>query len=188
MVAGPATGVRSTPMPKSPAANDLDGWVRQLASDSRRRDAKQHLLQAGSRALPAIRRGLSHPKPAVRRACTSLLDQLVDDAAIPDLVAALDDDDPDVCRRALHALACDRCKQNECRPGEELFVPKALEFVRDHPNPDVRAGAIDALARVASRRPDVAEALLVAAARDPHPGVRNMAHLRTRKLRASQLG
>ena len=118
----------------------------------------------------------------VRRMCVSILDQLVDEESLPDLIGALDDDDPEVCRRALHALACDQCKQNACRPGEELFVPRALEFLRTHPNPDIRAAAIDALGRVTARRPDVAAALVAAGESDRNAGVRNMARRRTRRL------
>ena len=101
---------------------------------------------------------MTHGNPMVRRQCANLLDALADEASFLDLVAALDDDDPQVLKRALHALACDQCKENECRPGEEMFVPRALELLR-HANPDVRAGAIDTLGKIAGRRPDVADAL-----------------------------
>jgi HEAT repeat protein len=117
----------------------------------------------------------------VRRSCASILDQLVDEASLPDLVAALDDDDPEVCRRALHALACDQCKQGECRPGDDTWVPRALEFLRVHPNPDIRAGAADALGRVVGARPDVAAALAAAGESDRNAGVRNIARQRTRR-------
>lgn len=170
----------------SPAPNDFNGWVAQLAVSHRRKDAKQHLLQSGPAALPAIRRGLQHRKVMVRRLCVSLLDFLVDEESVPDLVAALDDEDPDVCRRALHALACDRCKQNACRPGEDLFVPRAVELLHD-PNPDIRAGAIDALGKVARRRPDVAAALADASDRDPDRGLRGLAARQIRRLPAAPL-
>ena len=111
----------------------------------------------------------------VRRVCTAILDHLVDEASVPDLVAALDDEDVGVCRRALHALACDQCKENACRPGEDLWVPRALEFMRNHPNADVRAGAIDALGKVASRMPEVADALADAADGERDAGLRDMA-------------
>src|SRR5438128_5647951 len=129
-------------MSRFPAATDFDGWVAQLANSERRQRAKIYLRQAGQPAVPAVRRGMHHPKPIVRRLCTSILDHLADEAAFVDLVAALDDEDSDVLKRALHALACDQCKENECRPGEELFVPRALELLH-HPNADVRASAID---------------------------------------------
>jgi len=170
-------------MRRAPAPRDFDGWVAQLAVSHRRQQAREHLLGSGPSALPALRRGLRHQKTVVRRQCVGILDHLVDEATVPDLVAALDDEDPGVCARALHALACDRCKQGECRPGEELFVPRALELLRDHPDPDIRAAAVDALGKVVDRRPEVAAALLASAERDPHPGVRNMARIRTRAVR-----
>jgi HEAT repeat protein len=158
-----------------PAARDYDGWVARLAVNSEvRQEAKLHLRQAGADALPAVRRGMSHPKPMVRRQCANLLDFLADEASFVDLVAALDDDDPQVLKRALHALACDQCKENECRPGEDTFVPRALELLR-HANADVRAGAIDTLGKVASRRPDVADALRDVAAHERDRGLRGMA-------------
>ena len=89
----------------SPAPNDLDGWVSQLGISSCRQRAKAHLLMSGQPALPALRRGLRHRKAIVRQQCVRIFDQLVDEASLPDLVVALDDEDPGVCARALHALA-----------------------------------------------------------------------------------
>jgi HEAT repeat protein len=111
----------------------------------------------------------------VRRLCVNLLDRLVDDESISALIRALDDDASEVSARALHALACDRCKQNACRPGEDLWVPRAVEFLQTNTNPDLRAGAIDALAKVVSRRPDVAAVLRAAAETDANRGLRSMA-------------
>jgi HEAT repeat protein len=148
--------------------------VNQLGHSSRRRGAKIHLLSSGSPALPALRRGLHHPKAIVRQQCVRIFDRLVDEESLPDLVVALDDDDPGVCASALHSLACDGCKQNECRPGEALWVPKAIELLR-HPDPDLRAAAIDALLKMASRRPDIAAVLLAAAERETDKGLRSKA-------------
>lgn len=114
----------------------------------------------------------------------SILDHIIDEESVPVLVAALDDDDIDVRRRALHALACEQCKQDDCRPGEDLFVPRALEFLAEHASADLRAAAVDALGKVARRRADVAVALARAADRDPHPGIRNMARVRIARLPA----
>jgi HEAT repeat protein len=157
-----------------PASTDYDGWVAQLARSGRRQEARRRLYESGPPAVPAIRRGLTHPAPMVRRLCASILDRLVDQESVPALVAALDDPDADVVKRALHALACDQCKENECRPGEEHFVPKALTLL-DHPNADIRAGAIDALGKVAARRPDVVAALAAVSERDADRGLRGMA-------------
>jgi HEAT repeat protein len=120
---------------------------------------------------------MQHPKPIVRRMCASLLDFLADEAAFVDLVAALDDDDPGVLKRALHSLACDQCKENECRPGEDMFVPRAMELLQ-HANPDIRASAIDTLGKVAARRSDVADALQAVSERDRDAGLRSMARRR----------
>ena len=164
-------------MSRLPAARDFDGWVAQLGNSQRRQEAKAFLRNAGAPAVPAVRRGMHHPKPMVRRLCASLLDFLADEAAFVDLVAALDDDDPGVLKRALHSLACDACKDNECRPGEDMFVPRALELLQ-HDNPDIRASAIDTLGKVAARRADVADALRDVAACDRDKGLRGMARQR----------
>jgi HEAT repeat protein len=103
-----------------------------------------------------------------------ILDQLVDEESLPELILALDDEDPGVCARALHALACDRCKQNDCRPGEAVWVPRAVALLH-HPDPDLRAAAIDALGKLAARRPDVATVLLAAADTEKDKGLRGKA-------------
>src|ERR1700674_2229923 len=95
-------------MSRLPAATDFDGWVAQLANSERRQRAKIYLRDAGQPAVSAVRRGMHHPKPIVRRLCASILDHLANEAAFVDLVAALDDEDPGVLKRALHALACDQ--------------------------------------------------------------------------------
>lgn len=173
-------------MSRHPAPHDHDGWVAQLAHPQVRPDAKAHLLNAGADALPAVRRGMQHPKAMVRRLCASLLDHLADDAAFRDLVRALDDDDVGVLKRALHSLACDQCKDTECRPGEDLFVPRTLELLH-HDNPDIRASAIDTLGKVARRRPDVAAALADAAEHDRDKGLRSMARRRLQAVDAGRV-
>jgi HEAT repeat protein len=132
------------------------------------------LLASGPRAVPALRRGLRHENAIVRRLCVNLLDRLVDTESLADLVSALDDADPAVTARALHALACDRCKQGECRPGEDLWVPRVVSLL-DSPNPDLRAAAIKALGQVVEHRPDVATTLAVAAENERDKGLRGMA-------------
>lgn len=165
-----------------PAGDDFDGWVEEMARPQRRQQAKRHLMRAGAPALPALRRGVHHDDVMVRRTCVSILDHLVDDESLPQLVEALDDPDPEVCKRALHALACDQCKEGACRPGEDLFVPRAIEIARGHANPDLRAGAIDTLGKVVHRG-DVVAALALVADHDPDPGLRSMAAQRLRKAR-----
>lgn len=157
-----------------PSGSDFDGWVELLAVSSRRQAARRHLMSIGTRAVPAIRRGVHHVEPAVRRACVSMLDQLIEDDALPDLVDALDDDDADVVKRALHALACDACTKGECRPSDALWVDRAI-VLAGSPDIDVRAGAIDALGKAVERRADVGDALSAIADAERDPGLRSMA-------------
>jgi HEAT repeat protein len=161
-------------MRRDPAPLDFDGWVARLGVASYRQRAKQYLLSCGPPAVPAVRRGLGHDKAIVRRQCVNILDHLVDDQSVAALVATLEDADPQVAGRALHALACDRCKEGACRPGEDSWVPRALELLH-HPNPDLRAAAIDALGKVAGRKPDVTAALASASQHDADKGLRGMA-------------
>ena len=44
---------------------------------------------------------------------------------------------------ALHTLACDRCKQGECRPPEAAVLPEALRQLRDDGDRHVRAMAVE---------------------------------------------
>lgn len=173
---------------RAPAGGDYDAWVRLLARGATRQRAKRHLWGCGPRALPALRRGLDHPDPNVRRVCVNLLDHFVDDAAVPDLVAAVDDPDPTVAARALHALACDACKEGACRPGEDLFVPRAIERLDPATDPKIRASAIDALGKVAGHRPDAAAALRDVALHDPDPGLRAMARRKGSPRRPARVG
>ena len=41
----------------------------------------------------------------------------------------LDDPVPAIRVEALHALACDRCKDDGCRPAPHDLLPKAIELV-----------------------------------------------------------
>jgi HEAT repeat protein len=164
-------------MRRSPEPADLDGWVSQLGISSRRQQAKHQLLASGSRALPALRRGLVHRKAIVRRQCVNILDRLLDEDSLGVLVAALNDPEPEVVGRALHALACDQCKEGACRAGKETWVPRALTLLH-HPNPDLRAAAIDALGKVTEGRPDVTVALAITSQTDTDRGLRGMARRR----------
>jgi HEAT repeat protein len=178
MVGRPALlDLRCAAMRRRPAPSDFDGWVAQLGISSRRQQAKHHLFASGSRALPALGRGLAHDKAIVRRQCVNVLDRLLDDDSLDVLVAALDDSDPEVVGRALHALACDPCKQGACRAGEETWVPRALTLLH-HSNPDLRAAAIDALGKVTDGRPDVIAALAITSQMEIDRGLRGMARRR----------
>ena len=57
-------------------------------------------------------------------------------------------------------------------------MPRALDFLRNHPNPDIRAAAIDALGKVVRNRPDVVAALITASETERNIGLRSMARRR----------
>jgi len=103
-----------------PAHDGFDAWVALLADQARAQRAYWHLMSSGQAALPAIRVGLTSPMADGRRLCTKTLDQLIDEDSFPTLITMLDDGNPQVRVEALHALACDRCKDNTCRPDPEI--------------------------------------------------------------------
>src|SRR5438445_8792241 len=99
-------------------------------------------MAAGMGATPALRRGLRHASPDVRVGCCVVLDHFMDDSALPDLIANLEHDVASVRSWALHALACDRCKEEgACRPGEQDVVPIAIRMLAEDPSPGVRKQA-----------------------------------------------
>lgn len=154
---------------------DWDALVGSLAVRHRNKEASRRLMAGGVEATDALRRGLKHEDPAVRVGCLYVLDHFMDDAALDDIVECLDDDNPHVRSRALHTLACDRCKEGACRPAEGQVVPIALKLLKDDPHRRVRTTAADMLGQVVHRFPAVAAALTDARDHDPHPVVRKVA-------------
>lgn len=154
---------------------DYDRLVSDLAVEHRSAAARRALNAAGSDATPAVRRGLLHPNPIVRIRCCMVLDHYLDADALPELVANLGHEVAGVREWALHALACDRCKQGECRPAEDDVVPIALEMLAGDPGRYVRKTAALMLGPAVHRRPDIAAALARARDSDPDPLVRKVA-------------
>jgi HEAT repeat protein len=91
----------------------FDEVVDELGVRHRSRTALWRLVEGGDAAIPALRRGLAHANPAVRRGCCEVLDLYGDDAAAEDLLRLVDDPDPDVRWMAAHALVCERCKSDD---------------------------------------------------------------------------
>ena len=157
------------------AVPDFDELVEQLAVPHRHKDARRALMTAGRSATPALRRGLRHDSADVRRACCQVLDHFLDEDAIPELLENLRHDDASVRTWAVHALACERCKEGACRPGEEDVVPIVISLLLDDPARQVRAQAAHLLAGSIHRRADAVEAMTRAHADDADPGVRKIA-------------
>jgi HEAT repeat protein len=155
--------------------DEYDRLVEQLTLKEHAQAALQALMEAGPAAIVAVRRGLRHDEPIVRVRCCMVLDHHLDEAAIPDLIANLDHPEGRVRAWALHALACDHCKEGECHPAEEEVVPIALRMLSGDRSRKVRTMAASMLGLVAHRREDVARALEVARDGDSHPVVRQVA-------------
>lgn len=143
----------------------------------------QKLWRMGAGDNGVLRRGLKHPDARVRAVCATMLDHFLDDRAVDEVVACLDDPDARVRARALHTLGCDRCKEGSCRPGEAAFVPTAIRLAREDPDPSVRTTAIETLARSSARQSDSVLAVLGAASgQDPDLRVRKVAARWARQL------
>jgi hypothetical protein len=154
---------------------DYDRTVAELGIKHRADAAARMLMAAGMDATPAVRRGLLHADAQVRARCCGILDHFMDDEAIPALLKNLDDPDSKVRLMAMHALACDRCKEGACRPAENDVVEAAMRLLTDDPDRHVRTQAAHALGRAVHRRADAKEALVLAHETDADPLVRKVA-------------
>jgi len=162
------------PAPTVPTES-YDRLVDDLAVPHRAKVALRKLRSAGMEATPALRRGLRHARSEVRVGCCVVLDHFMDEGAVPELMANLDHEDAEVRSWALHALACDRCKEGVCRPGEQDVIPIALRMLHEDPDHMVRKQAAGMLTPAVHRRDDVRAALEQARDHDPDPLVRKVA-------------
>jgi HEAT repeat protein len=167
--------VRATARGAPYLCDRYDRVVEELGVKHRARAAQRALMAAGSEATPALRRGLRHEDAEVRIRCCMVLDHHLDEAAVPELMANLAHENAGVRAWALHALACDRCKEGACRPGEDDVVPIALRMLEEDRSRRVRQMAAGLLGPAVHRRGDVASALERARDHDPHPVVRKVA-------------
>lgn len=149
--------------------------VEYLADPHRRVPAYQRLISLGAESRGPARAGLRHRDPQVRAQCCRVLDHVMDPDSIPDLVAAVHDPADEVRIEALHALACDRCKNGSCRPAAEAVLPTALAVLRGDASPGVRQRAAELVGAWAHARPEAAAALQAAVRADPSPAVRKKA-------------
>jgi HEAT repeat protein len=149
--------------------------VEQLAVPHRMRDAFWKLLALGPAALPAIRAALHHPSANVRKHVCLYLDHYVVPEMLEDLIDLLDDPDAEVRGAALHALACDRCKEGTCRPDEARVLPKAIALMLRDPDAHVRAFAVGLVGQSVHAKFEAVEALQAVIRSDPSPAVRKKA-------------
>ncbi len=154
---------------------DYARYVEYLGVEYRAREALRQLMAAGMQATPVVRQGLQHPNPAVRVGCCQVLDHFLDENALPELIENLAHPNEEVRAWALHALACDKCKEGVCRPGEEDVIPRAVQMLLTDKSRRVRQMAAGLLGPSVHRRPDVLCALEYARQHDSHPVVRKIA-------------
>lgn len=152
----------------------LTQWVEELAERDTRWQAVRKLMGAGPAATPALRAGLSHQHASVRSGCCIVLDHHLDTDAVPELLANVSHRNRKVRAWALHALACDRCKEGDCRSGADDVLPLVLDLMANDPSAKVRRMAVG-LGVEYLREPGVGEAIARAARDDPHPKVRRFA-------------
>lgn len=157
------------------STGDYDLWVAHLSDRHRFKAAFRALMVAGNAATPALKRGLHQADPNVVVGCCRLLDHYLDPDAIPDLMDNLDNADPGIRASALHALACDRCKEGVCRPGEDDVIPIAINMLANDEAVGVRQQAAGLLGPSVHRRSDVLAALEQALHADLSPIVRKIA-------------
>lgn len=158
-------------VPEMPAA-DL---VELLGDPHRSVHAYARLLTLGPAAAEAARHGMSSPDPRVREQCCKVLDHLMDTESIPLLIEALADPAAAVRIQAVHALACDRCKTDVCRPTPEAVLPPAIALLASDPSAHVRAYAAELVGLWVHNHPAARAAIGHAATQDPSPAVRKKA-------------
>lgn len=149
--------------------------IEQLAIPHRRRAAVRALLEMGFEAAPLAVQGLRHENDGVRRGSCEILDHYLIPEAIPGLIELLDDPHPRVRLLALHTLACDRCKEGDCRPEEREVLPKAIRILKEDPSPHTRAMAIEVIGNYIHTSSLAETALTEAKSADPSPSVRKKA-------------
>jgi HEAT repeat protein len=157
------------------AAGDFEALVKQLGDPIRAKQAFRHLIGARSAALEAVRNGLTNSNGDVRMHCVRALDHLVDEDAWPAVIAMLGDPDPRVRVHALHAIACDRCKDAVCRPAKADVLPRSISMLREDPSYHVRLMAVEVVGGWIHEDREAAAALSASRDEDPAPVVRKKA-------------
>jgi hypothetical protein len=150
-------------------------FIEDLAVPHRAREAYNAMLREGARLLPLVRANLEHPDAEVRRYCCRFLDHFLEPAALGELISMLDDPDPAVRAASMHSLACDRCKEGDCRPDETLVLQAAMRLLAGDPDAHVRAMAVEVVGLSVHTRHEAAEAIAATVAGDASPMVRKKA-------------
>ena len=157
------------------SGNTLEETIEMLASPHRRKVAIRKLMAARRAGTPVVRAGLKHENPEVRIACCKVLDHFIDEDAVPELIDNVDHWHPGVRGWAIHALACDRCKEGVCRPGEDDVIPMVIDALLRDQDRGVRQQAAGMLGPSVLRSEAAKAAIEQAHEHDPYPVVRKIA-------------
>jgi hypothetical protein len=155
---------------------DVAALLSDLAIPHRAKIACRRIFMLGRDAVAVAEAGLAHENPDVRLYCTLLLDRLAGTNSFVMLLPLLDDPDARVRSRALHSLACNRCKSDDvCLLDTATILPLAQRALRDDPDAHVRAMAVEVVGTWVHTHPTAADALAIASKSDPSPAVRKKA-------------
>lgn len=155
---------------------DVAALLSDLAIPHRAKIACGRIWMLGRDAVAVAEAGLGHEHPDVRLYCTLLLDRLAGTNSFVLLLPLLDDPDARVRSRALHSLACDRCKSDEVQVlDKSTILPLALRALRDDPDAHVRAMAVEVVGTWVHTVSTAADALALSSTSDPSPAVRKKA-------------
>lgn len=106
-------------------ARRLIGQLADVTQAGRSHDLLMALPEPERRA--AALEGLGHENWRVRRTSAQLLDRVdLTAEAISALTRALDDDHPEVRRKAVHTLSCEHCKPSGCVPDVRRLLGTAI--------------------------------------------------------------
>jgi HEAT repeat protein len=128
------------------AREELRTLVSSLADPSSRTAATEALLAAGPEGRAALRAGLAHPDPGVRRFAARVLDHVtLEDETVEALVAMIRAEEiPKVRSAAVHVLACVGCKPIQCSPAVDL-VGVLIDILLNDPSAEVRRQTLEGL-------------------------------------------
>ena len=114
--------------------------VSSFASSKGRFEIYQALVSLGDAALPALRNGLKDENWIIRHWSAICLDRLADANALQDLIPLLHDPVDKVRLWAVHAIACDHCKDGVTCPVD--VVPHLIERIETDDSVRVRRMAV----------------------------------------------
>jgi len=109
----------------SDRTRSLLGQLADVGLAAASRDHLERLPEPERRA--AALEGLQHESWRVRRTCAQLLDRVdLTPESVAALTRALDDEHPQVRRKAVHTLTCENCKPNGCAVDVRPIFERAL--------------------------------------------------------------